>query len=254
MDGTITGNHPAKLCVLILEDDGVLLSILQSEIEAKNYTVLCASGERELRALLVEPQFDIVVLDLGLDDKPYKGLDLVQEIRNARNVPIVVISGHHQPWDRLRALEMGVDDYVTKPFHLGELLIRIGRVCKLYDVKGADERTGGPVFVFSGMCLDTVRRTLRASNGGLVDLTESEFDILKALVFGAGRILTRDELWRAVRGESSTPSGRALDGHVARLRAKLETGEERPQLIKSVRGIGYVLAAPVSSVPSPETS
>lgn len=244
---------PRLLRILVLEDDALLLALLQSEFVARNHDVICATSEDELRASLLAPKFDVVLLDLGLDNEPYKGLDLIREIRNARNVPIVVISGHHQPWDRLRALEMGVDDYVTKPFHLNELLIRIGRVCKLYDMKIDDAKAASQRFWFSDLSLDVVQRTLRRSDGVFIDLTETEIGILTELVRGAGRILTRDELWQAVRGEPAAESGRALDGHIARLRAKLETGENRPTLIKSVRGIGYVLAANVAPSADGET-
>lgn len=104
--------------------------------------------------------------------------------------------------------------------------------------------------VFAGLRLDSVRRTVQKDEGDEIVLTETEFNILKHLACAAGRIVTRDELWRMLRGQPWSPIDRALDGHVARLRAKLEPGVERPQIIKSARGIGYVIAVPVSRVPA----
>jgi DNA-binding response OmpR family regulator len=239
-----------RRCILILEDDPQLLTALSAELAKNNYDVLSATGEQDLKGFLTDPKYDLVILDLALDGAAYKGLELVREIRHARNVPIIVASGHAQPWDRLRALEMGIDDYITKPFLLKEVLIRLARVLKIYRADTVRAGVHNPVFVFSGLQLDPVRRTVRTAEGQLLDLTETEFNILRILVFAAGRIVTRDELWRELRGHAWSPLDRALDGHVARLRSKLEPGAERPQIIKSARGIGYVLAVPVSTVPA----
>lgn len=245
-----TQDNPHRRCVLVLEDDHQLLTALEGELTRNGYLVLGAAGEQDLKPFLAEPRYEVVILDLALDGSPYKGLELVREIRTARNVPIMVVSGHAQPWDRLRALEMGIDDYITKPFLLKEVLIRLERVLKLYNAEASGSGGGAPVFVFSGLRLDPVRRTVQTAEGQSLDLTETEFNILRILVYAAGRIVTRDELWRALRGHAWSPLDRALDGHVARLRAKLEPDSDRPHIIKSARGIGYVLAAPVSCVPS----
>ena len=236
--------------ILIIEDDRQLLTALETNLTNTGYAVLSATGEQELRPLLADPKFEVVILDLALEGSPYKGLELVREIRNARNVPIIVVSGHAQPWDRLRALEMGIDDYITKPFIIKEVLIRLERVLKLYSPDASGSVGGAPVFVFSGLQLDPVRRTVKTGGDVELDLTETEFNILRILVYAAGRIVTRDELYRATKGRAWSPLDRALDGHVARLRAKLEPNADRPQIIKSARGIGYVLAVPVSCVSS----
>lgn len=234
--------------VLVLEDDRQLLRLLEQELSANGYDVSAAGSEAELRLFLAEPRYELVILDLALDGSPYKGLELVRTIRNARNAPIMVISAHVQPWDRLRALEMGIDDYITKPFLLGEVLIRMQRILKAYSPEEPPGTAPQPCFDFAGLRLDPLARTVTAAGGQVLDLTETEFNILKLLVSAAGRIVSRDELWRMLRGEAWSPAERALDGHVARLRAKLEPSAERPQIIKSARGIGYVLACPVSPV------
>lgn len=241
-------SYGGRRSVLVLEDDRQLLSLLEAELAANGYDVFAAASEAELRLFLSDPRYELVILDLALDGSPYKGLELVRSIRNARNVPILVISAHVQPWDRLRALEMGIDDYITKPFLLGEVLIRLQRIFKTYSPEEPPGVAEEPCFAFAGLRLDPLARTVTAAGGQMLDLTETEFNILKLLVSAAGRIVSRDELWRSLRGEAWSPADRALDGHVARLRAKLEPSTERPQIIKSARGIGYVLACPVSRV------
>ena len=239
-------------CVGILEDDQTLLAALKSHLEDHGLDVLAASTVRQFKSCILGAKFDLVVLDLALEGVPYRGLDLIKDIRQSRNVPIIVISGHTQPWDRLKALELGIDDYITKPFLMGEVLIRVDRTLKRYKPK-LESRLGdehGIGFTFSGFRLDHVRRTVRAPDGSLLDLTETEFNILNLMVQSPGRIISRDELWLALRGEPRAHVDRTLDGHIARLRRKLEPGADRPGLIKSVRGVGYVLAVPVSQAAS----
>lgn len=232
--------------VLIVEDDIQLQSMLQNELMAIGFDVLVATGEKDVRRHLDKPNFDLVILDLALDGNPYKGFEFVRDVRKARSVPIIVVSGHSKPWDRLKALELGIDDYITKPFLIREVELRLKRYLKLY--RGSDLDSGGAAVTlyFSGLVLDTLSRTVRNSEGSEIPVTGTEFEILKHLLLSAGRILTRDELWRAIRGQEWSPLDRALDGHIARLRQKLEPEAERPGIIKSVRGIGYVLAVPVS--------
>jgi two-component system, OmpR family, response regulator len=243
-----TTDTRAKPVVLVIEDDQQLQGVVRAALEGIGFDVRAAMGEMDLKRCLGDPKFDLVILDLAMDGEPYKGFELVREIRKVRSVPIVVISGHSQPWDRLRALELGIDDYVTKPFLMREVELRLRRALKLYDVERLESVGSDSGFVFSGLRLDPVRRTVQTSEGVDIVVTETEFNILKYLLYAAGRIVTRDELWRALRGQAWSPLDRALDGHVARLRAKLEPGVERPQIIKSARGIGYVIAVPVSRV------
>jgi DNA-binding response OmpR family regulator len=235
----------------VIEDDVRLCDAIADELNHAGYTVEKANGEAEVTPLLAGRGFDLVTLDLNLDGMPYKGLDLVRAIRTARNVPIIAITAHTAPWDRLRALELGIDDYVTKPFLMGEILIRIERALSRYAPEPGVAGPGQPhaVFRFAGYQLDTTRRELMAPDGGRIELTETELNLLCLLVRSPSRIMTRDELWQSLRGHAWSPLDRTLDGHIARLRRKLEPAAERPELIKSVRGIGYVLAVPVTSTP-----
>lgn len=239
--------NPAH-AIAVIEDDAHLCGVIAQELAQAGYGVGTANGEAAVAPLLAGKSFDLVTLDLNLDGIPYKGLDLVASIRTARNVPIIAISAHSEPWDRLRALEVGIDDYVTKPFLMGELLIRIERALARY-VPSATSRDQA-VFRFAGFELDVTRREVLSPDGGRLDLTETEFNLLSLLVRAPSRIMTRDELWHSLRGNAWSPLDRTLDGHVARLRRKLEPEADHPAIIKSVRGIGYVLAVPVSPQPN----
>lgn len=237
-----------KRYILIVEDDRQFLDMMSGELAKKGYHVLSAAGEQDLRRHLNDPQFEVVILDLVLDGGADKGLDLVRDIRTRFAVPIILVSADAQPPDRLRAIQAGVDVHITKPFLMKELLIWLERI---YKVK---ESAVQSVLTFSRFQLDPVRRTLQTTEGVALDLTETEFNILGILIHAAGRIVTRDELWRRLRGQAWSPLDRALDGHVARLRAKLEPGVNRPEIIKSARGLGYVLATPVYSVRREQTA
>ncbi len=247
-------DHPSQdpaHAIAVIEDDVRLCDAIAGELSHAGYRVEKAHGETQLTAMLAGRQFDLVTLDLNLDGMPYKGLELVRHIRNARNVPIIAITAHSEPWDRLRALEVGIDDYVTKPFLMGEMLIRIKRALERYVPEQPLPPGEAPhsSFCFAGFRLDTTRRELLSPEGERIDLTETEFNLLALLVRSPARIMTRDELWQALRGHLWSPLDRTLDGHIARLRRKLEPAAERPELIKSVRGIGYVLAVQVSAQP-----
>ena len=228
-----------------------LCGAIAEELAHAGYRVETAHGEADFTPLLAGGQFDLVTLDLNLDGLPYKGLDMVRTIRTAKNTPIIAITAHNEPWDRLRALEVGIDDYVTKPFLMGEMLIRIERALSRY-VPATPSPAGDlqqSIFCFAGFELDATRREVLSPEGQRIDLTETEFNLLFLLVRAPSRIMTRDELWQSLRGHQWSPLDRTLDGHVARLRNKLEPEAHRPELIKSVRGIGYFLAVPVSQRP-----
>lgn len=240
--------EPPKPRIAVVEDDLRLCGAIAEELRRVGYEVETAHGEAEFIALSPGKPFDLVTLDLNLDGSPYKGLDLVRAIRTARNVPIIAITAHSEPWDRLRALEVGIDDYVTKPFFMEEMLIRIARSLKRYraEPEQAPETAPSDVLNFAGFELHLTQRELKANGGKRIDLTETEFNLLSLFAQSPARIMTRDELWKSLRGQIWSPLDRTLDGHIARLRRKLEPEAERPELIKSVRGIGYVLAVPVS--------
>ena len=236
----------ADVTVLVVEDDPQVLSMLCDELQRRGFVMRTALSALEVDEAMLDGNVDFVILDLALDGVPYKGLDLVEGIRKRCSVPIVVISAHSQSMDRVRALELGINDYITKPFLIRELELRIHRLLGSYQDRRLNSLDGVSPYLFSGFMLDPVRRVVTSADGGEVVLTETEFDVLEYLLGSAGRIVSRDELWRSLRGQPWSPLDRALDGHVSRLRSKLEPGVERSQIIKSGRGVGYFIAVQVS--------
>lgn len=234
-----------RTLILVVDDDAEVRSLLRTALEAEGYAVAEAADRATLFQYLESRPVDLITLDLRLGDD--EGLDLAREIRALRNVPIIMISARAHPFDRVTGLEYGADDYIVKPFHVREVLLRLRSVLKRYRLE-AESGGQGRRYAFGSLILDTRKRNLANLNGKPVDLTETEFELLKTFLIYAGRVLSRDELLQALRGHEWSPLDRTVDGHVARLRRKIEPVAEEPKLIKSVRGVGYVFTGDVSSV------
>jgi two-component system, OmpR family, response regulator len=235
--------------VLIVDDEPEIRSLLRQALEGEGYSVTEASGPAELLRILEAEPVNLVTLDLNLggDD----GLELARQIRTKGNVPIIMITAKGSPEERIIGFESGADDYIAKPFHIREVLLRVRSVLGRYaPIDPRSARTGGPGsperYQFETGVLDISRRELRSATGDLVELTDAELDLLAVFLRRPKRILSREEMMQLLKGRSWSPLQRALDGHVARLRKKIESpGEEAPRLIKSVRGVGYVFTGDV---------
>jgi DNA-binding response OmpR family regulator len=208
-----------------------------------------AGAKDEALKAIGATKVDLVTLDLKLGDT--NGLELAKEIRAIRNVPLVMITGKESQIDRIVGLEHGADDYIVKPFNLRETMLRIHNVLKRYaaplDSSGGGGGASGSLRAFNHCVLDLVKRELRSGDGDLIDLTEAEYRLLALFVENPARVLSRDEIARAVQGRDWSPLDRTVDGHVARLRRKLEGSTDEPRIIKSVRTVGYVFAAEVTA-------
>jgi two-component system OmpR family response regulator len=162
-------------------------------------------------------------------------------------MPIIMLTAMGDEMDRVVGLEMGADDYLSKPFSTRELLARIRAVLRRSALPAPGSASGtGRVFEFAGWRLDVTRRQLHSPAGALVDLRAAEFDLLLALVERPTQVLTRDQLLDLARGRAATAFDRSIDVHVSRLRHRIEVDPSEPQLIKTVRAGGYVFAAPVT--------
>ena len=198
-----------------------------------------------LRSLETKP-VDLITLDLTLGQED--GLELARRIRAMRNIPIVMITGRGGPIDRLAGLEHGADDYISKPFHIREVILRIHSVLRRYELEeGVPKSSAAQRYAFDLCILDPAKREVRTVDGALLDLTESEVLLLEIFLRHPARVLSRDEILNMLRGRDWSPLDRTIDGHVARLRRKIEPPGEAPTLIKSVRGIGYVFTGEVTS-------
>jgi two-component system, OmpR family, response regulator len=237
-------NHqPARIC--IVEDDPVMLRMVGDYLEQHNMRAVSASGRQEMARLFAAEEPDLVVLDLRLDQED--GLDLLREIRTRSDIPVIITTGDRRDEvDRVVGLELGADDYVTKPFSLRELLARIravlrrqeaGRAASPRDVEGGRYR-------FGGWQLDRRARRLTDPGGTEVPLTKGEYALLTAFLDAPQRPLSREQLLQATRVHEDI-FDRSIDVQILRLRRKLEADSSAPQIIRTERGVGYVFALPV---------
>ncbi len=238
--------------ILVVDDDPRIRRMLKTYLEDEGFRVAEAEDGAAMRRHMRGQHFDLVLLDLVIpgDD----GLSLMQEIRRGSDVPIIMITGKGDPIDRVVGLEAGADDYITKPFHLREVLARLRSVLRRAAANHAKAKTTaeaeepGQVFSFDGWQFDLTSRELRSPDGSEVPLTSGEFDLLAVFVTHPNRPLNRDQLMDMARDRDWTPFDRSIDTQVGRLRKKIERDPKRPALIKTVRGVGYVFAAKTARV------
>ena len=225
----------APLKVLVIEDEPPIRKLLRMGLSTQGYTVLEAPNAKTALDLLAETP-GLIILDLGLPDMP--GLDLLRTLR-ARNesVPIVVLSSRGDEAGKVRALDLGADDYVTKPFGMEELLARM-RAALRHQLRVHGER---PIFHAGDLSVDLVRRIVRVRDEE-VKLSPKEYDLLRVLVQHVGKVLTHRLLLRELWDETTDPQ--YLRVYVRQLRQKIEADPERPQHILTETGIGYRLRAP----------
>lgn len=233
--------------ILIVDDDQQITSFLARYLEKQGYEVLCAATGKETRAALEQSRIDLCVLDIGLPD--IDGFQLMREIRQSSNLPIVVLSVRDETFDRIFGLEFGADDYVCKPFEPRELVARIRAVlrrAKVEQLARQQVKPGQTLLQFGTWILNTGARTLvHADSAEDARLTTSEFEILRAFVEQPRTVLSREQLLDLVRGPSIYVGDRTIDVHIMRLRKKIESDPSDPTLIKTVHGIGYCLAEDV---------
>ncbi|MBL8103294.1 MAG: response regulator [Anaerolineales bacterium] len=218
--------------VLVVDDEAPIRRYLRAALGAQGFTVYeSASGEEALQAVLSHRP-DIIILDLGLPD--IDGIEVTRRLREWSQTPIIILSVREAEQDKIAALDVGADDYLTKPFGTGELLARM-RVALRKQVSAANE----PVFQSSGLTVDFSRR-LVIVNEREIQLTPTEYDLLKVLVTHAGKVITHHQLLRQVWGEGYNDM-HILRVNISNLRGKLEPDPSRPTYIHTEPGVGYRL-------------
>ena len=230
--------------ILVVDDDREIRELLARFLEKHRMRITAVRDAREARRAWTNGHYQMVVLDLMLPGE--SGLDFARWLRSQSDVPVVMLTAMGEETDRIIGLELGADDYVPKPFNPRELLARIRAV--LRRAGDPTDRRGDATsrnLQFGGWTLEPARRRLLNPEGVEVALTGGEYDLLLALVERANRVLTRDMLLDLLRGRQAGPFDRAIDVAISRLRRKLEDDGRNAQLIKTVRGGGYVLAATV---------
>jgi two-component system, OmpR family, response regulator len=236
--------------ILIVDDEAEVRALLRTGLEGEGYAVLEAADGGQALALVERVPISLVTLDLKLGGED--GLKVARELRTARNVPIIMITGKGDAIDRVVGLELGADDYIPKPFLMREVTARVRAVLRRYMVGAGTATTAteldGERYAFDGWSVDIPRREVRDPRGEVRDLTTAEFNLLALFLQRPGRVLSRDEIMDLLKGHDWTPMDRSIDALVARLRKKLEPDSERPALVKTVRGVGYVFAGTVKRV------
>ncbi len=239
---------PEPTRILIVDDDPQVGRLLTRYLEREGFTVQVSHSAKEMRASLKGFPADLLILDLGLPGED--GLTLTREIRRESSVGIIILTGKDEPVDRVVGLELGADDYVTKPFDERELLARIRTVLRRTKNRPpervAEVAADRPPSVrFAEWRLDLGARELTSGTGDSVELTTMEFELLSVLVNNPNRVMSRDQLLERCTGRSWDPYDRAIDTLIVKLRRKLEPDPKRPQIIKTVRGAGYIFTPSV---------
>jgi DNA-binding response OmpR family regulator len=231
--------------IVVVDDDPKIRTILRRALEPEGFRVSEAQGSSTLFALIRAEPVDLVTLDLKLGDED--GFDVARRLRAESRVPIIMVTGKGDMIDRVVGLELGADDYISKPFHLREVLARIRTVLRRAQPAPSEAPVEkGAVHRFSGFTLDIARRELQGPDGAPCPLTTAEFDLLAVLVKHPNRVLSRDQIMDALKGHNWAANDRAVDTQVARLRKKLESSAAGLALIKTVRGVGYSFTADMS--------
>ncbi|MFO1351791.1 MAG: response regulator [Gammaproteobacteria bacterium] len=241
--------NPPKLAaaphILAVDDDPALRAMIADYLAEQGLRVSTAADGAEMARVLADAAIDLIVLDLKLPGED--GLTLARRLRADSNIPIIMLTGQNDPIDRVVGLEIGADDYLTKPFSPRELLARIKAVLRRAQ---ALEATPLPTeehkaYRFAGWELNLRSRRLTTPDGQPMELTNGEFNLLMAFLKAPQRVLSRDHLLEYSRLHSDEVFDRSIDTQILRLRRKLEANPSEPQIIKTERGAGYVFAVPV---------
>jgi len=235
--------NPAQ--ILIVDDDREIRTLLAEYLEKNGCRTLTAADGKAMWKTLDEAQVDLIVLDLNLPGED--GLTLCRHLRSRSDTPIVMLTARGEPLDRILGLEMGADDYLPKPFEPRELFARIRSVLRRTQALPPNLRhTDSQQAHFAGWTMDFTARHLINPKGVVVALSGAEFRLLKIFLEHANRVLSRDQLLNLTQGRDADPFDRSIDLQISRLRQKLGDDARSPQIIKTVRNEGYVLATQVA--------
>lgn len=228
--------------IIVVDDEPGIRETIQEYLELHDFRVTAAGGGEELRQVIDEHDADLVLLDIRMPGED--GLSLARFLRAEKQVGIIMLTAAGEVVDRIVGLEMGADDYLAKPVDLRELLARIKAVLRRADRgQAADEAEaadGVRLARFGSFTLNLESHKLFDAGGDEIPLTGMEFDLLKAFADNPNRVLTRDQLLNLAHNRDWEPFDRSIDIRIARIRRKIESDPAKPQVIKTVRGAGYI--------------
>ena len=225
----------SKVRVLVVDDERPIRRFLRTSLEVHGYDIFEAADGLDALAAVVNHRPDLVILDLGLPE--LDGVEVTRRLREWTQIPIIVLSVRDQEADKIAALDAGADDYLTKPFGIGELLARMRVALRRASTPGVE-----PVFTTGDLTVDLGRRLVMAG-GQVVQLTPTEYDLLRVLVTHAGKVLTHHHLMRQVWGVGYDEEVHILRVNISNLRRKIEPDPSRPTYIVTEPGVGYRLRA-----------
>ena len=229
--------------ILIVEDDPALRVLLARRLQENGFKAVSAHSAPEAYRALNENDIDLVLLDVMLPGT--SGLDICRTIRRDRNLPIIILSARTDETDRVLGLELGADDYVAKPFSTKELLARVRAVLRRGSSDWQRPQDNRGLIRFQGWTLDVRKHELTAPTGARVELSGAEYALLVVLLDNAQRVIGRERLLELSRTRLSESSDRSIDVLISRLRRKLSQDDESKNLIRTIRGVGYMLTAAV---------
>ena len=239
---------PAAVKLLLVDDEAALREPLADYLSRQGFAVTQAASAAEARSLLKHEVPELVLLDIMMPGED--GLAFCRHLVETRAIPTIFLTARGEPTDRIVGLEIGADDYVVKPFEPRELVARIRSVLRRAARGGTAPPAENELFEFEGWTLDHLKRRLTDPDGAVVAISSVEFRLLMAFLEHPRQVLDRDRLLDMVQGREAHLFDRAVDNQVSRLRRKIEEDSRNPQLIQTVWGGGYMLAADVRRVPA----
>jgi two-component system OmpR family response regulator len=229
--------------LLVVDDDQEIRELLTEYLHKNGFHVESAEEGNAMRRQLAAHHFDLIVLDIMMpgDD----GFTLCKEVRATSNVPIIMLTAGSDETDRIIGLELGADDYVGKPFNPRELLARIKAVLRRFEETSSSTSKQIESIKFGQFTLHMTNRELQYADEPPEPLNGADFNLLRLFLTRPGEVLSRDDLSHHLRGRDASPFDRSIDVQISRLRSKLRDDGKSPQMIKTVRGAGYILTTPV---------
>jgi len=226
--------------ILVCDDEADLREMLQEYLGKRGYKVSGASGGNELREILTAHSVDVIIMDINMPKED--GLSILRSLRPEDTTPVIMLTAAGDVVDRIIGLEMGADDYLGKPVDLRELEARIKAILRREAISGSTkvEKNTTNRALFGDFVLDKDAAKLFAADGSEVQLTAMEYSLLKVFSENKGRVLNRDQLLEQAHDRSWDPFDRSIDIRISRLRRKLEANPGKPEIIRTVRGIGYL--------------
>lgn len=239
--------------ILVVDDDPKIRLLLRRCLESDGYKVVEAANSLEVEKQLQERIIDLVTLDLQLGSD--NGLNIAAKLRANSKIPIIMVTGKSDVIDKIVGLEMGADDYISKPFHIREVLARVHSVLRRSEADQANAQKPGlgqssssQILAFNGWQTDIAGFELKDPSGNISDLTTADFKLLMVFLKSPKHVLSRDFIMDQLNGYDWTPNDRTIDNQVARLRKRIEEDPANPKIIKTIRGVGYMFSSDVSVI------